>query len=103
MPPRVKTYLKDKYPEIAEYLVDTHTRNTIAPKANRLVELSCPQCDHQWAAKLGNITTRFEKTGVVRCPAWTEREAAHANKIYRIYDAGKRRWVRDINSPAYKS
>lgn len=42
MPPRVKTYLKDKYPEIAEYLVDKHTRNTIAPKANRLVELSCP-------------------------------------------------------------
>lgn len=69
MPPRVKTYLKDKYPEIATYIVDTHTRNTISPKANRTVELSCPQCNHQWTAKLSNIATRFEKTGTVRCPA----------------------------------
>lgn len=69
MPPREKTYLKDKYPEIAAYLVDAHMKDTIAPKSNRTVELRCPVCGHTWHAKLSNITTRFEKTGVVSCPA----------------------------------
>lgn len=69
MPPRTKTYLKDKYPDIAAYIIDEHTRNTIAPKANRTVELQCPYYGHTWSAKLSNITTRFEKTGTVRCPA----------------------------------
>lgn len=27
---------------------------------------------------------------------WTEREAALANKLYRVYDAGKIRWVKDV-------
>lgn len=68
MPPCHKTYLKDKYPEIAEYIVDEHIRNTISPKANRNVALRCVHCGHHWTAKLSNITTRFEKTGTVRCP-----------------------------------
>ena len=27
-------------------------------------------------------------------PGWTEHEAAQANQLYRIYDAGKRRWIK---------
>ena len=27
---------------------------------------------------------------------WTERQAAKANKLHRIYDAGKVRWVKDV-------
>lgn len=27
---------------------------------------------------------------------WTELEAAHANKLYRIYDAGKTQWVKQV-------
>lgn len=29
-------------------------------------------------------------------PGWTEHQAARANKLYRIYDAGKTRWVKDV-------
>ena len=28
---------------------------------------------------------------------WSEREAAAANKLYRIYDSGKTRWVKNVN------
>lgn len=29
-------------------------------------------------------------------PEWTERQCAEENKLYRIYDAGKKRWVKDV-------
>lgn len=29
-------------------------------------------------------------------PGWTELEAAHANRMYRIHDAGKTRWTRQV-------
>lgn len=29
---------------------------------------------------------------------WTEHEAAHANGLYRIYDSGKTRWVKDVTA-----
>ena len=31
---------------------------------------------------------------------WTEHQAALANKLYRIYDAGKIKWCKQINSPS---
>lgn len=33
---------------------------------------------------------------LIYCEGWTERQAAKANKLYRIYDAGKVRWVKDV-------
>lgn len=29
-------------------------------------------------------------------PTWTERECAETNKLYRIYDAGKKRWIKEV-------
>lgn len=29
-------------------------------------------------------------------PEWTERQCAEENKLYRIYDAGKKRWIKNV-------
>lgn len=40
---------------------------------------------------------RFETDDqLVYSPGWTEHEAALANGLYRVYDAGKTRWVKQV-------
>ena len=52
----------------------------------------------QRAAKEGFQLKRFRKDPALRYEeGWTEHEAATANKLYRVYDAGKTRWTKDAN------
>lgn len=49
------------------------------------------------AAKEGFQRRRFrEDPKLVWDESWTEHEAAAANGLFRIYDAGKTRWVKDV-------